>query len=60
MNLDHSDTVQDHKHDRLDELGFGREGRRTTVTCVQCQKSFECWQAGEVIQPLCEECLLEI
>jgi hypothetical protein len=58
MDFDRRDELQDHK--RLDELGFGREGQRTQVMCVQCQKEFECWQAVEITQPLCNECLLDI
>ncbi len=57
--MDTDQSVADHKHDRLDELGFGREGHRVTVACVQCGKSFECWQAVEGGEPLCNECLFD-
>ncbi|MDQ0321976.1 hypothetical protein QO002_004114 [Pararhizobium capsulatum DSM 1112] len=60
MDFDHREAVQDHKHDRLDELGFGREGRRLEVTCAQCHKTFECWQTGEGAEPLCNECLFDL
>lgn len=50
----------DHKHDRLDALGFGREGHRVTVHCAECHKPFECWQTRDDVEPLCNECLFSL
>lgn len=60
MDFDQRDAIEDHKHDRLDELGFGSEGRRVMVSCAQCQKDFECWRDSDASEPLCNECLFEL
>ena len=61
MDFERRDVLQDdHKHDRLDALGFGCEGRRVTVACAECHKPFEWWQTRDDVEPQCNECLFKL